>query len=117
MRPEELYLTDIVEAADAIQRFVEGTQRGDFFDDELRQSAVLQKLIVIGEAAARLPMEFRERHPEIEWTDIVGFRNIAVHEYFAVSWTIVWVTATQDVPDLRRKVAKIMVEECADENP
>jgi uncharacterized protein with HEPN domain len=52
MRPEELYLTDIVEAADSIQRFIEGVERKDFFDDELRQSAVLQKLIVIGEAAA-----------------------------------------------------------------
>ena len=79
MRPEALYLTDIVEAADAVERFIEGVQREDFFGDELRQSAVLQKLIVIGEAAARLPVEFRERHPEIEWTDIVGFRNIAVH--------------------------------------
>jgi uncharacterized protein with HEPN domain len=115
MRPEELYLTDIVEAADAIQRFTEGIQRESFYDDELRQSAVLQKLIVIGKAAARLPVEFRERHPEIEWTDIVGFRNIAVHEYFAVSWTIVWVTATRDVPDLRRKMARILAEEYADE--
>jgi uncharacterized protein with HEPN domain len=114
MRPEELYLTDIMEAADAIQRFVEGTPRRDFFDDELRQSAVLQKLIVIGEAAARLPAEFRKRHPEIEWADIVGFRNIAVHEYFAVSWAIVWITATQDVPDLRGKVANILAEEYAD---
>jgi len=81
----------------------------------LRQSAVLQKLIVIGEAAARLPVQFRERHPEIEWADIVGFRNIAVHEYFAVSWTIVWVTATQDVPDLRRKVARILAKEYTDD--
>ena len=32
MRPEELYLTDIMEAADAIQRFVEGIPRRDFFD-------------------------------------------------------------------------------------
>jgi uncharacterized protein with HEPN domain len=111
MRREELYLTDIVEAADAVQRFTEGIQRGGFLNDELRQSAVLQKLIVIGEAAARLPMEFRERHPEIEWTDIVGFRNIAVHEYFAVNWAIVWVTATQDVPDLRRRVVRILAEE------
>ncbi len=114
MRREELYLTDIVEAADAIQRFVEGIQREDFFDDELRQSAVLQKLIVIGEAAARLPPEFRERHPEIEWADIVGFRNIAVHEYFSVNWSIVWVAATQDAPELRQKVAKILDEEYAD---
>ncbi len=115
MRREELYLTDIVEAADAIQRFVEGIQREDLIDDELRQSAVLQKLIVIGEAAARLPREFRERHPEIEWADIVGFRNIAVHEYFAVNWSIVWVTATQEVPGLRQKVAKILTEEYVDE--
>jgi len=115
MRREELYLTDIVEAADAIQRFVEGIQRKDLIDDELRQSAVLQKLIVIGEAAARLPREFRERYPEIEWADIVRFRNIAVHEYFAVNWSIVWVTATQEVPGLRRKVAKILAEEYADD--
>ena len=110
MRREKLYLTDIVEAADAIQRFVEGIQRKDLIDDELRQSAVLQKLIVIGEAAARLPREFRERHPKIEWADIVGFRNIAVHEYFAVNWSIVWVTATQEVPGLRQKVAKILTD-------
>lgn len=113
MRREELYLTDIVEAADTIQRFIEGVQREDFVDDELRRSAVLQKLIVIGEAAARLPKEFTECHPEVEWADIVGFRNIAVHEYFSVNWSIVWVAATQDAPDLRRKVAEILAEEYA----
>lgn len=114
MRREELYLTDIVEAADAIQRFIEGIRRDDFLHDELRQSAVLQKLTLIGEAAARLPTGFRELHPEIEWADIVGFRNIAVHEYFAVNWSIVWVAATQDAPDLRRKVARILTEEYPD---
>lgn len=111
MRREELYLADIIEAADTIQRFMEGMQRDDFFRDELRQSAVLQKLTVIGEAAARLPTEFTERHPEIEWVDIVGFRNIAIHEYFAVDWSIVWVAATQDAPTLRQKVARILAEE------
>jgi len=65
-----------------------------------------KKLIVIGEAAARLPRSFTERHPEIEWVDIVAFRNIAVHEYFAVDWKIVWVTATEDVPLLREKDQK-----------
>jgi uncharacterized protein with HEPN domain len=115
MRREALYLADIVEAADAVRRFIEGVEREDFFDDEMRQSAVLQKLIVIGEAAARLPTGFRERHPEIEWVDIVGFRNVAVHEYFAVSWSIVWVTATQDVPNLRHKVARILAEEYSKE--
>ena len=115
MRREVLYLTDIVEAADAVERFIEGFQYHDLLDDELRQSAVLQKLLVIGEAAARLSRALTERHPEVPWADIVAFRNIAVHEYFAVDWSIVWVTATQDVPVLRQQVATILAEDYADE--
>jgi uncharacterized protein with HEPN domain len=57
MRPEKLYLLDIVEAAEAISRFCENLSEDDFHQDELRQSAVLQKLIVIGKAASRLPIE------------------------------------------------------------
>ncbi|WP_367182969.1 DUF86 domain-containing protein [Meiothermus sp.] len=49
----------------------------------------------MGEAAARLPKAFTRQHPHIPWPDIVAFRNIAVHEYFAVDWRIVWVTAKQ----------------------
>ena len=111
MRPEQLYLTDIVDAADAIARFITGATREAFMADELRQSAVLQKLVVISEAAARLPESFTAGHAEIEWPDIVGFRNIAVHEYFSVDWNIVWVTATQDVPTLREKIAAILATE------
>ena len=114
MRREELSLTDIVEAADEIKQFLEGIQLEDFLNDKLRQSAVLQKLIVIGEAAARLSREFRAQYPEIEWADIVGFRNIAVHAYFSVNWSIVWTTATQDVPDLQRQIAQILTERLAD---
>ncbi len=111
MRPEVLYLTDIVEAAAAIRRFLQQVPRETFLDDEILRSAVLQKLIVIGEAAARLSSDFRADHPEVPWSDVVGFRNIAVHEYFAVSWPIVWVTATQDVPLLRQSVAAILENE------
>ena len=115
MRREALYLRDIVEAADATARFLQGMERDSFLGDELRQSAVLHKLTVIGEAAARLPTAFREQHPVVEWRDVVGFRNIAVHAYFAVNWEIVWVTATEDVPMLRDAVARILAEECADD--
>lgn len=111
MRREELYLTDIVDAADAIQNFLAGIERDSFLGDDLIQSAVLQKLTIIGEAATRLSSKFREKHPEIEWEDIVGFRNIAVHAYFAVDWAIVWVAATQEAPDLKRKIVDILDSE------
>ncbi len=84
MRREELYLTDIIEAATAINEFIAGVDRERFVKDDLLRSAILQKLTIIGEAASRLPKEFQEKHKEIEWVDIIAFRNIAVHAYFSV---------------------------------
>jgi uncharacterized protein with HEPN domain len=86
-----------------------------WIEEQVRQSAVMHKLIIIGEAAARLSRAFRDRHAKIAWADIVGFRNYAIHEYFAISWPIVWVTATEDVPRLRTEIERILAEEHADE--
>ncbi|MFZ5818788.1 MAG: DUF86 domain-containing protein [Chloroflexota bacterium] len=62
-------------------------------------------------AAGRLPREFTQRYPEIPWLDIIGFRNIAVHEYFAIRWDIVWVAATDDTPVLKEQIEKILLVE------
>ena len=110
MRHEVLYLKDIIESTDAISSFIAGIERSSFAGNDLVRSAVLQKLIVIGEAAAHLPKDFRELHTDVEWRDIVAFRNIAVHAYFSVDWDIVWVTATRDVPELRRLIARILAQ-------
>ena len=88
MLPEKLYLTDIVEAARAIEKFIMGADLDEFAENEMMKSAVLQKLTIIGEAASKLPKGFTKRFPEIPWKDIIGFRTIAVHEYFAVRWDI-----------------------------
>ena len=77
----------------------------------MMQSVVLQKLLVIGEAAGRLPKEFTKRFPEVPWVDIIGFRNIAVHEYFAIRWDIVWVAATEEVPTLKDQIERILETE------
>ena len=110
MRRDRLYLLDIVEAAEAIERFLAGISESEFLGEELYQAAVLQKLSVIGEAAARLSKDLRGEQAHIDWQDIVGFRNIAVHQYFAVNWEIVWITATRDAPLLKDQVEKILAE-------
>jgi len=114
MRPEKLYLTDILEAAQAIERFVMGEDFNEFEQNEMMNSAVLQKLTVIGEAASRLPKEFTNRFSEIPWVDIIGFRNIAVHEYFAIRWDIAWVAATEEVSILKEQIEKILRDEFSD---
>ena len=114
MRPEKLYLTDIVEAAQSIARFVMGESFDEFEQNEMMNSATLQKLTVIGEAASRLPKEFTSRFSEIPWVDIIAFRNIAVHEYFAIRWDIAWTAATEEVPVLKGQIEKILRDEFAE---
>ncbi|MBI5815041.1 MAG: DUF86 domain-containing protein [Nitrospinae bacterium] len=108
MRGNRLYLDDIIQGAGDIERFIKGKGESAFLADEILMSAVLQKLIVIGEAAARVSTTLKQRSPGVEWEDIIAFRNIAVHAYFAVDWRIVWNAAALDAPDLKRKVGKIV---------
>jgi len=62
-----------------IQAFLDGMDASAFLASELHKAATLQKLTVIGEAVARLSPTFHEAHSEVEWRDIMAFRNIAVH--------------------------------------
>ena len=104
----------MVEAAQSIERFLQGQDFNEFEQNEMLNSAVLQKLTIIGEAAARLPKEFISRFTEIPWADIIGFRNIAVHEYFAIRWDIVWVAATEETVALKEMIENILREEFQD---
>jgi uncharacterized protein with HEPN domain len=108
MRPEKLYLSDILEAIRAITIFSTNVKFSQFEGNDMLRSAILQKLSIIGEAAARLPDDFYTRYPDIPWLDMINFRNIAVHEYFAVNWEIVWDTAVEDIPPLEEKIRKIL---------
>ncbi|MBZ5638615.1 MAG: DUF86 domain-containing protein [Acidobacteriia bacterium] len=114
MRPERLYLLDIVEAAENIVVHLAGRDREAFVGKVTIRAAVLHELTVIGEAAARLPEDFRSRHPGVPWAKIVAFRNFVVHEYFGLDWPIVWHTAADLVPELRRRVAAILDAEFPD---
>jgi len=111
MRPDRLFLQDILVAADAIGHHIGGRDESDIANDRTAQAAILHELAVIGEAASRVTQELRERSPEIPWRQIVGFRNVVIHEYFGLSWPIIWVTAAVDVPELRTKIESLLERE------
>lgn len=114
MPREELYLQDIIEAADDIEEFLTSVSETDFLAAKLLQSAVLYRLSNIGEAAARISEDLKNRYPKIEWKPIIGFRNIAVHVYFSVDLMTVWKTATEDAPVLKRQIQEILQTEFPD---
>ncbi len=111
MRREELYLRDIVESAGFVAQFLDAVDRDEFERSELIRSAVAQKLLLIGEAAAHVSGEIRARHAGIPWAKIVGFRNILIHSYFGVDWDAVWLVAAEEAPERRARIEKILEAE------
>jgi len=68
--------------------------------NELTKDAVIRNYEVIGEAANRLPEEFKAQLPNLEWQKIRGFRNRLAHEYFGIDYNLVWKTKLKLLPEL-----------------
>ena len=73
-----------------------------------KRFATIKQIEIVGEACNHLSNELKQAHSEIEWTQINGFRNISIHEYFGVNLHIVWDIATNDFPVLKEKFYKIL---------
>jgi uncharacterized protein with HEPN domain len=107
-RTADLYLVDLLDAADAIARSLRGVSFDDFLGQDEKRDAVLWNLLIIGEASTKLPAEVTAALPDVPWPEIRGFRNRIVHGYFALQWPIVWHIATAEVPSLRDGVETLL---------
>ena len=106
-----VYLTDIVAACDAIERYVAGADVASYCADDLVRSAVERQLILIGEAVgsllrARPDVSVRISHAR----RIVDFRNQLTHNYAAIDDAVVWSIATSEVPVLREECRVLLAE-------
>ncbi len=89
-RIPELLIEDIIISANKILSYTEGMSFDEFVEDEKTIDAVIRNFEIIGEAANKLPEEYKEQHSSIDWYRIRGFRNRIVHDYFGVDYHIVW---------------------------
>ncbi len=106
-RTDGAFVDDIVIAADSIRDYVRGVARVDFLSrrDAMVQDAVIRQIGIVGEAASQLSPAFRARHPAVPWTQIIGMRNVVVHQYWEVDLDVVWEAATEDVPALAKRLS------------
>ncbi len=62
---------------------------------------------IIGEAAGKLPPDFRDSHPDIPWKKIIGLRHRIVHDYFDIDVEIIWQILKKDIPALKQNLQLI----------
>ncbi len=99
-REPNLLVEDIIESGKKILEYTSNLSFEDFIKDEKTIDAVVRNFEIIGEAANRLPDNFKDNHPEIDWQRIRGFRNRIVHDYFGIDFAIVWNIKNSFLPTL-----------------
>ncbi|MBP0028221.1 DUF86 domain-containing protein [Roseofilum sp. Guam] len=100
MQRDKEYILDILEAARKICRYTDGVTFNEFSTNEEKQDAVIRRITIIGEATKRLSAEFKQNHPQIEWQEVAGMRDVVVHDYNRVNVRMVWDVVQQDIPQL-----------------
>jgi uncharacterized protein with HEPN domain len=102
-----VYLAQILER---INRILEYTTEGKeaFFADPRTQDAVIRNFEVIGEAAKRIPEQYRQKQPASPWRELSGFRDVLIHQYEGVSIAEIWRIIERDLETLRKAITTIL---------
>jgi uncharacterized protein with HEPN domain len=107
-RIPRVIVIDLLSCIERIQEYTSVMSFDDLYIDSKTRDAVLRNIMVIGEAANRMPNEFRIQHPEIEWSKIIRSRNIVTHDYDDVDYTIIWKIITVHLPANQKSLENIL---------
>ena len=102
------YIQHIADAIRDIESFTENLNKSEFIKDNLRQSAVIRQLEVIGEATKNISAKFKKKYQQIEWKDIAGTRDKIIHHYFGINLDIIWDIIKKDIPKLKKQINVVL---------
>lgn len=115
MRSQKLYLNDIVDSIKKILEYTKEIDYDEFTKNTMVFDAVIRNFEIIGEAAKNISEEIKSKYPNITWSDMIGMRNILIHSYFGIDYSIVWNTL-ELLPSLLEEMKKVQQDIEEDES-
>lgn len=104
-------LWDMVQAIKLILEFVTPLSYQEYLNSRRDQMAVERGLEILGEAARRVSDSFQQAHPEIDWRNTIGLRNVIIHRYEQVQQDRIWAIVTVELADLLVQLEALLPDE------
>ena len=106
VKDDEYYKEKIISDIDHIVKHMENIDELALIDDEILFDALSFRLVQIAENAKHLSDKFKESHSDIEWPQINGLRNVLIHDYDNVNYSVVYETLKDDIIKLKSQLEK-----------
>jgi uncharacterized protein with HEPN domain len=101
-------LWDMAQAIANINEVVSDTDREQFLANWREQSIIERQLEILGEAARRISEKFQQEHPDMNWRQIIGLRNVIAHQYDRIEPDLIWEIITSDLLGLYQKIQQLL---------
>jgi len=108
---DSVSMQDMLDHAREAADMLRGKTRSDLDDDRMLQLALTRLVEIVGEAAARVSGQTRQRESELPWPEIIGMRNRLVHGYDVIDLDVLWDTVVSDLPPLIAKLERILADQ------
>lgn len=100
----------MLKAIKTIESYTQKINFEQFQQDNMRLDACIRQLGIVGEAANRISPDLITEYSNVPWRQIIGLRNILIHEYFGVDDKSIWDIITVNLPPLKENLQEILSE-------
>lgn len=110
-REFNLYLKDILTSISKIENYIKEDSFEDFRKKEVIIDAVLNNILIIGEASSQLQNEIKDKYNNVPWREIIDFRNVAIHKYHSLNLKMIWSILKEKIPKFKKDIEEILNKE------
>jgi uncharacterized protein with HEPN domain len=104
------YIKHIAEECAYIISVSNNLSKDEFLDDETLKRALVRSLEIIGEAAKKIPTDFKVKWNSVQWKNMAGMRDRLIHDYMGINYSIVWDVIKNKIPEVQGQIKKVLTE-------
>ena len=110
MTDDRARIEHMLQGVERIKDAMKDVSEEQFYQSRILLDAMSFNFAILGEAANKVSDELQEKHPEIPWGDIIGMRNVLIHDYVKPQPKYMWDAYRNDLDPLKKHLQKILKE-------